>query len=119
MTDLEAFIAAYMDACKDRPADWNEIGYWYARKLWDAALKHQDAKIDEWMKAAQQRGYERGVKDERERCAADRKSHADAASLFHRTLCMGDGCKECERVAAALQAHTKSPASPVKSPATR
>lgn len=28
--------AAYMDACKDRPADWNEIGYWYFRKAWDA-----------------------------------------------------------------------------------
>lgn len=39
MTDLEAFTAAYMAACKGRPADWNEIGYWYARQLWDAAIK--------------------------------------------------------------------------------
>lgn len=41
MTDPEAFTAAYMAACKDRPADWNEIGYWYARQLWDAAIKHE------------------------------------------------------------------------------
>ena len=37
----EAFTAAYMAACKDRSADWNEIGYWYARQLWEAAVKHE------------------------------------------------------------------------------
>jgi hypothetical protein len=42
MTDTRAaFVAAYMDACKDKPADWNEIGYWYARQLWDAAINHE------------------------------------------------------------------------------
>lgn len=39
MTGLDAFTAAYMAACKDRPSDWNEIGYWYARQLWQAAIK--------------------------------------------------------------------------------
>ena len=41
MTQREApspeFIAAYMAACANRPADWNEIGYWYARQCWDAS----------------------------------------------------------------------------------
>lgn len=43
MTEREApspeFIAAYMAACANRPADWNEIGYWYARQCWDASRK--------------------------------------------------------------------------------
>jgi hypothetical protein len=40
MTDL-AFVAAYMAACKGRPSDWNEIGYWYFRQAWQAAIKHE------------------------------------------------------------------------------
>jgi len=51
MTEREApspeFIAAYMAACANRPADWNEIGYWYARQCWQAsrqqALEHLKA----------------------------------------------------------------------------
>lgn len=38
MPEREAFTAAYMAACKNRPADWNEIGYWYARQLWQAGF---------------------------------------------------------------------------------
>lgn len=41
MTEQDAFVAAYVDACKNRPADWNEIGLWYARQLWDAALRYE------------------------------------------------------------------------------
>lgn len=39
--DLEAFTAAYMEACKGKPSDHNEIGLHYARSLWDAAIKHE------------------------------------------------------------------------------
>jgi dissimilatory sulfite reductase (desulfoviridin) alpha/beta subunit len=41
MTDLDAITAAYMAACKDKPSDWNEIGHWYFRQAWDAAIKHE------------------------------------------------------------------------------
>lgn len=52
MTDLEAFTAAYMAACKDRPSAWNEIGYWYARQLWDAAIKaEREASVSEALAA--------------------------------------------------------------------
>jgi len=72
-TDIESFTAAYMAACKDRPADWNEIGYWYARQLWDAA-----------------------VKQEREACAKICEEQAEAHDTFRNTqAAVGcDGCWE-------------------------
>lgn len=53
-TNLEAFTAAYMEACRGRAADHNEMGLHYAKSLWDAAIEHEGEalrRIDEWAKA--------------------------------------------------------------------
>lgn len=41
MTNLEAFTAAYMEACRGRAADHNMVGFYYAKSLWDAAIEHE------------------------------------------------------------------------------
>ena len=96
MTDLESFTAAYMTACKDRPADWNEIGYWYARQLWDAAIKHERA---ECAKVCEK------LEDEYRAAYKGRTEPIDRAALYNpHTDGESDGAGEC---AAAIRARSQ------------
>lgn len=52
---------------------------------------------------------EEAVRLERERVAIEQRAHDRAADLFHRVLCMGDGCQECVRVSAAIRARSEAP----------
>jgi hypothetical protein len=56
MTD--AFTAAYMEACKDRPADHNEIGLWYFRKGWEAASKSARESYDQGHEVGWNQGFD-------------------------------------------------------------
>lgn len=53
---------------------------------------------------------EEAVRLERERIAIEQMAHDSAAELFHRVLCMGEGCQECVRVAAAIRARSETQA---------